>query len=617
MKEIEQSVGNTFESTHIVEVPSDVDFVYIMRKDSAYVAATLSTSLARDYGLHMNQVQQIVYEEYEQFTHRLGRALSVAFSPKGETEIHVFAAEPLEQAEFRKAGPLPIVSLDPLLEHGVTSFCVSRGFFQGGVKDFGQMNRPGSESLAIQAHVIAAKFGNCPVCVVEDDIFSGGSVMSALEHLQNAGVTIAKLIPGIQIGRPTKIETMGIPVDPVVTYKTIDHVDIFSKVDLGDPRDYLFGASGLVVALSDGTFCRVPYLLPFVSTSARASVRKETEVPLALNLYQLNQDFFKSVEQAIGKPVLLKHMDHSFIRFMEVEYGFSQEIPMIALVDWASRQLKTDAVETGYTPIPVEQMEALHLPQKLIFLDVDGTIIRDDAVDGTIDQDALHHFQNIVAQLSQHGIVVGLNSDSPLPQLQCFAERLGLIDAPIIAENGNLIWYHNQKVILSSLVDKESFKETIASLAASKGLRQVADCINPTFGGRPVHFEAGEWAFGANRETSVSVFGPADFIDHLGKVLPIKHGISFDCSPEYNYCALHPGIYQENKGLMLQTVSNLGHTVVMIGNSTSDWVKPTTGVKCAFVGGSRIPSDIAVQSMYLSTLPIIQGVTDILEHVNL
>jgi len=339
MKEIEKLSGNQGEALQTVEVPTDVDFVYILRKDSEFVASHIAEHIAQDSVLPKEQIQSDVYHAYEDFTAHLGDVILTAFAPKGNVEIHCFDAEPLKQAEFKKAGIFPIVSLDPLIEQGVTSFQVSRGFHLGGIKDFGQIARPGSESLEIQAKQIAEKFGNCPVSVVEDDIFSGGSVISALEHLQNAGVHIAKLIPGLQIGKPTKLDAMGIVTDPVVAYKTADHTDIFAKVDLGDPRDYLIGASGLVVQLTDASFGRVPYLLPFVSTSARAGIPKENEVSFAQKIYAYTMDFFTQVEGKIGQPVLLKHMDLYFCAYMQKEEGVSGETPMTEVVSWAIDQL--------------------------------------------------------------------------------------------------------------------------------------------------------------------------------------------------------------------------------------------------------------------------------------
>ncbi len=323
-----------------VEVPSGTDFVYIMRKDSDFVAQNITKQFLADLKMAKKDVFETIHSAYEGFIDALADNLEDAFKPKGDVETHLFEAHDLEKEIKHKAGVLPIVSLDPLMTEGVHSFCVSRGFHPGGIEDFGQINRPGSESLDKQAETVAGKLNGCPACVVEDDIFSGGSVISALEHLQEAGVKIAKLIPGFQIGKPSKLDAMGIKVDPVVTYKTTDNTDIFSKVDLGDPRDYLMGASGLVIKLDNGTYGRAPYVLPFVSTSARASVPKENEITFAFAIWQENLKFFQKAEQKFGKPLLLKHLDPYFVKYMKVQAGVSEETPMTEVVSWAIHQLK-------------------------------------------------------------------------------------------------------------------------------------------------------------------------------------------------------------------------------------------------------------------------------------
>jgi len=272
-----------------------------------------------------------------------------------------------------------------------------------------------------------------------------------------------------------------------------------------------------------------------------------------------------------------------------------------------------------YQPISLSEcvgtIEWLNLPKKLIFIDLDGTIIPDDAVYGDIDALDAAHFHHALDRVIAQGVEVGLNSDSPLPELHAFAEKLG-IAGPIIAENGNIIQYHGKKMHISSLVDISSIKANIMSIAENQPVIQVDDCINTTFGGTPIDVQT-QWAFGAHRETSVSVFGPEHFITRLGTLFPLCPDISVDCSPEYHYFAVHPGKYKENKGKTLSALVKHGHTVVMIGNSASDWVGQESGVQCAFVGESRITQEIAVQSLYLSQLPIIQGVTDILEHLHI
>lgn len=615
--ELSESSDLYYPKSSIVEVGSDVDFVYIMRKDGECTMNPIAQSVASEYHLPIGPVRSIFREHYETFIEQLSHHLSKAFAPKGHIELHFFDPDVLDQQVRKKAGFLPIVSLDPLMDKGVHSLKVSRGFWLGGIHDHGQVNRPGSSSLALQAKEIKASVGDMPVCVVEDDIFSGGSVISALTSLREAGVHIKKLIVGIQVGTPMKLDQMGIVVDPVVVYKSSDGSNIFDKVDLGDPRDYLLGASGLVERLPDGSYGRAPYILPFVSTSARASISKELEAEFATRVLMSTVEFFSRVEEQLGKPVLVKHMDQHFGQLLYIVFGIESNIPMKQLSAWFLDNLdQIWNVNKAIGDIH-KDIDELGLPKNVVFFDVDGTIIADDAISSDIGSTSLSAFQQVVKKLIAQGIGIGLNSDSPLPQLIDFARKIGIQNAPIIAENGLLIAYEGKKLFLNKLSDYIGVRKSIHSYAQSIGYHRASDSTHPAFGGKPLMYEAGAWAFGANREASISLFGPSDLITKLGIEFSDIDGASVDCDPQYNYFAVHPGDYRKNKGRALSMLSQFGHNVVMVGNSASDWVDPITGVQCAFVGGSRITQEMKEKATYCSDCPAARGVVDILQKIKL
>lgn len=602
--------------TEVIEVGSNVDFVYIMRKDGKFTMRPIAQKLAGEYLIDEEEAKQILLEEYDIFFNKLADNFLLAFSGKGNIELHLYDPDILDKAERKKAGMLPIVSLDPLMNKGVHELKVSRGFYQGGKKDHGQVNRPGSKSLTFQAEQLAEELGKTPVCVVEDDIFSGGSVIKALEELLKAGIKIQKVIPGIQVGRPTKLESLGITVDPVVQYKTTDNTDIFAKVDLGDPRDFLLGASGLVIKLPQGQYGRAPYILPFVSTAARASIPEETEREFALKTLQGNFEFFKSAEERINQQILLRHMDDYFMKLMFEQYNFDNGTPMTQVVTWAMANLESLWKLNSNLGVIHEQIEVLGLPRKLVFIDVNGTLIPDDSLDGKIDKSSLLAFQDAVTKLNKQNLRVGLCSDSPLPQLLEFAKQIGLDGAPIIAENGNLIANNGIKITLNSLENLADLKFQITKVAQENGYQQSEDSIAPEFGGSPPSYKDGFWGFGANRETSITVFGPAGLIEKLGAVFAERANISIDCSPEYNYFAIHPGKYKENKGKTLGLLGQFGYNVIMVGNTMSDWVEPSSGVKCAFVGQAKIDEVTKKRAYLLSNKPTIKGVIEILSQLS-
>ena len=493
---------------------------------------------------------------------------------------------------------------------------VSRGYYLSGRKDFGQVARPVNEALPIQAKNIANSLNGSPASISEDDIFSGGSVIASLNELIDQGVNIHQVIPGIQIGKPEKLSKMGLRVNPAVEYKTTDDSDIFDKVDLGDPRDFLLGASGLVVKLPSGELGRAPYILPFVSTTARASIPEKVEKQFAQKVLKANLDFFQAVQEKTGKPLLLKHMDHSFLVLMHEMYNIDPNTSMVQITTWACDNIDELWETTKLQGEFQEKLESLHMPKKIVFVDVNGTLFPDESTDGHIAEEDTHSLKQAIAQAKEKGLSVGLCSDSPLPQLKELAVKLG-IDGAILAENGNILCNANQTLTLNALPGINTYKEQISLLASKLGFQQTDDCIAPEFGGSPVDIQNSLWSFGANREASVTVFGPPQLIQQLGLHFNgLEQGISIDCSPEYNYFAIHPGKnYKFNKEQALNTLSAYGHNIIMVGNSMSDYVEPDQGVICTFVGGARINPDTADKAAYISNKPVIRGVIDILEKI--
>lgn len=599
-----------------VEVDESVDFVYIMRKDGKFTMSPIAHTVAIDYQLNENALTQTLLEEYDTFFAKLADTLKWGYKSKGNFELHLFDSDELDKGVRYKSNGSPIVSLDPLMNQGVYEFGVSRGYYQGGTKDFGQVARPGSESLSTQAQEIAANLNSQPVSVSEDDIFSGGSVIASLNALLSKEINIKKVISGIQVGKPKKLSEMGLDVDPVIEYQTTDGVDIFDKVDLGDPRDYLLGASGLVVKLPDGEHGRAPYILPFVSTTARAGIPADIERAFALKVLQANYEFFKTVHDKIGVPLLLKHMDHSFFVLMHKMYGVDSHTEMSQVAAWLMDNLDGFWEITKKQGELQEKLASLMLPKHIVFLDVNGTLFPDESTDGYMPAEDIQSLKQAIAQAKERGLSVGLCSDSPLLQLKGVAEKLG-IDGPILAENGNILVHTNQALTFHALPRIDTYKEQVSSLAADSGFEQTSDCVAPEFGGIPVDVQNLKWSFGANRETSITVFGPSQLIQRLGSHFSgNQQGFSVDCSPEYNYFALHPGDnYKDNKGQALNTLSVYGHHIIMVGNSMSDWVEPDHGVICTFVSGARIHPDAANKAGYISEEPVIKGVIDILENI--
>ena len=258
-----------------------------------------------------------------------------------------------------------------------------------------------------------------------------------------------------------------------------------------------------------------------------------------------------------------------------------------------------------------------------IFVDVNGTLIPSGLRRPTFSASWLARFRTLVAELASVGFKVGLCSDSPLPQLQRFGEQIGLpIQGafPILAENGNVFAYEDEVSLLTSSTQLTPLRSQIEMLAKHAGLRKLADVVAPEFGTGAIRMNANQWAYGANRLTSLAVFAPRAFIASAGNEVidwarSQRLDIGFDCSPDNNFLAAHPyDPVSKGKGIALARLAAT-ERVLMIGNSHADWVDPSTKVRCAFVGDADIATSIRSRAWYMSSALLNHGVLDVLTHV--
>jgi hypothetical protein len=284
------------------------------------------------------------------------------------------------------------------------------------------------------------------------------------------------------------------------------------------------------------------------------------------------------------------------------------------------RELQSPEVRTA--------IERVGLSKRTVTIDVNGTLIADDLTEeAQLDTLLLAEFQAEVARLQAGGWDVGLNSDSPYEVLLEFAAKLGLENAVIIAEGGNIVSKGDQGVIFRELEDRDAVMGQIERVAAGAGYTRVADAASPEFGGTQPDYSQREYAFGRGRMTSVSVLGESDLIKILAAnqtdIVPDE--CSADWSPSYGFAGIQPGNdYRQNKGQtmgMIAEALSVGKgddpgELVHIGNSGSDWTDPATGVRTMFIGGEdRRIKDYMNDGTNCTELAGMAGVIDLLRRL--
>ena len=648
------------EETAQVTLDRDVSFAYVIRRDGALTIPPIVERLLRDDPvLDIGRVSERLRHSYEECCRQVCQGLLTVFvsranenteSPQKRVELHIFDPHELEAGVMTRARGGFVVSMDPMVE-GDLPLQVSRLFCLGGVADLGIANRPGTPLLEDQIAAINAVFARQAqnleqkieqarasgspelaaslerrldalrhegVKLVDDDMFTGGTVAGIIRRLKAAGVSVTEVIPQLQAGAPADLAGQGVKVTPVVKYALQDR----DQLDLGDLRDFIVGVSGLVVKLPSGGRGRAPYVLPWVSPTARASVPPDLERSFSIAVLNANLKFYENATQEVGTVIRLSHLDPHFAAMMCELYGFEMRSPMVDVIRWALKNVDRVARVNENLGFMQERLEQMALPHKMVFLDVNGTLFPDDSQDGAIAPENLAALREQIGRLNGRGIAVGLCSDTPLSQLQVLARELQC-DGPIFAENGNILSHDGKELIVRELPFWREIRMAIEKLG-SRRYKKVPDCLAPEFGGVLPDFSKGQWAFGQGRTASLTVFGPSEFIAGLPEKLVSELGnkiidskqFSFDCSPQHNFFAVHPGQdFRLNKRESLDLLSQFDErSIMLIGNSKADLTKGD--VACAFVNDAGIDDEMRRSAVFISEKADIDGVIDILGRIS-
>lgn len=131
-----------------------------------------------------------------------------------------------------------------------------------------------------------------------------------------------------------------LPTDVAISETYLLANSINEKVfDVVDLRDFIIGTtnSGLVVKLPNGIYTRVPYVMPYVNLTTRASIPPSKERDFSISVWQMNKEFY----QKYDKNFKLKNADSNFITLMNY-VGFNDEDTMVDICQWHINKLSND-----------------------------------------------------------------------------------------------------------------------------------------------------------------------------------------------------------------------------------------------------------------------------------
>ena len=289
-----------------VYLPVAGPFVMVMRDDTAYFSSELGRrlTLARSGGAQPPGSLAIeLAEGYRGFQRDLREAFRRTWRRPGGIAFHLLDARRLELAVRHRVGGDRLISLDPLITRGASPLEVSRGYLLGGRTAVGLVPRPGAASLSTQIASLRG-YASAGCTLIEDDMCTGETIASVVRLLQAAGIPVRRVVPGIRLDGGALPGLAGTVVEPVLQYRTAaGHDSVGAAAEVTDPRNYLFGLSGLAVRLPGAGWGRAPYWLPFVRTSARVGIPTETEKEFARLVLEANLRFFARAERLLRRTM--------------------------------------------------------------------------------------------------------------------------------------------------------------------------------------------------------------------------------------------------------------------------------------------------------------------------
>lgn len=317
----------------IYEVDDTVDWFFITRKDTDFATRPMAQQLAHELG-DRDKVTRVLRHEYnalfQEFVDLFLWSFGYRKNPQ-HMELHIFEEEPINTAVFSKAAGLGIVSMDPLVGRQME---VSKGFEPGGKKFIDLVARPGAPTIQEQIGLLVQKYGSQPVCLIDDSFMTADSLSKVLMRLLAAGLKVEKIITGVQVGHPAKLERFNVPTDPVIRYRQAGDLPLDDRFEIYDQRELVVGIGGLATRLPSGAYGRAPYVLPFIDVAARYGLPEVIQREFSIRALYETYTFYATINSQLNCTVRLRHGHPAFALLMYELYGMNQTTPMTDIIKW-------------------------------------------------------------------------------------------------------------------------------------------------------------------------------------------------------------------------------------------------------------------------------------------
>lgn len=282
------------------------------REIKASTDSTDLTNIIDENRVYYIRNEKLAFPDYDDFCEKIFGVFSEIFSTDPKIIVKMLFADEQNKKLQLLSNPYKSISLDPFIESNYY-INISRLFAFGCPKSFIRMiERP--NFLSINDQVMQIPIGN--YCLIDDDSVSGKSL------------DFAKHILNTKTNSSTTSEIQKIKITQHKLLTQLENSDI-KMLDVIDCRDFLCGShiGGLVVELPNGQIARVPYMLPYVYPSDRASIPVKLNISFSKLIWRLNLEYYTIHDKKV------KDIDISTRTFLNY-IGFCDDHPMKFVCAW-------------------------------------------------------------------------------------------------------------------------------------------------------------------------------------------------------------------------------------------------------------------------------------------
>lgn len=583
---------------------SEGEGALLVRNDVHYISERILSLLGPKCDRSLTKIRGEIEEAYAQFTDDVIANIVSGDSSTTSAKMrsYVLDSDALNGAIEAATHGRSRILLDPVSPLEGESLRVSRERRIDDEAVYGLVASPDSPAIGDQISQIrnggGANFdGDYSRTVIEDDIVSGGTSRRLIDLMEEEApeIKIDQIVAGVRFideeRAPLHIE--GVELQGVVEVRIAP--DATATARLEDPRDFLLGFGGRTVRLGSSEVVRVPYMLPFLKGG------DDFENPhFSDGIIRANLAFYQKLSAILEREVTTAIFPPSFQSYLKQIWNLGSSEPITPFL----RHLST---RTGEELDSMNQMSRIsldilrmELPRRIIFLDVNRTLLPDDDQNWEISDEQMERFHAIQGELREKGIEIGLCSDNDLNFLKDLAEEFG-IDGPILAENGNDLFYKGELSSIRGFSDRR--------------LRELDIDIFHFMSWSGV--EPGDWDFARDRTNSIAVHGTYSAIMALGDLDRYLEDISVSLDPEHGTCVIHPGVVsvQRGKAASLSILESEGYEAYLIGDCSSDFYRsPVDGaVRSIFVAGPELSEEELTTDPLITKAHGFEGVLEALE----